>query len=320
MAGYGGYKPPSYAGSRTTGTYNSPYATAATSRASSMAKYYADQKAAAKAKADRELRLRKQSAAAQAKALAQAKAKREADARAQQAQRARLIEVNTGAGQPGGVGGNYGGKFTGISASGSDGGGAYGGGGGSGSYGGGGGSGGGGGGGTSGGGSGSGGANSGDKSVTDARTKALNDALAAIAAQYGAEYAQLAADMVGVGNQYRLQTQGIADQKKDARRAAIEDAVRRGIARSSIYEQNDSRVVKEAADAQAQVTGEFGTQDTVGAEGSRARRIASAMKLLGQQKETAETQAETQSAAGQLDLESLLALIGTGVAGTSLAA
>ena len=157
--------------------------------------------------------------------------------------------------------------------------------------------------------------------IDTARQKALQDALAAIAAQFGMTDAELKMQLGDLSNYFRQQDEVITEQKDQAKRAAIEDAVRRGIGRSSIYEGNVADVIEQAADAKAQLAQEYGTEATVGKgrAGSRARQIQSALKLLVQQKQTAQTQAKTTSAKGQLDLESLLALIGTGIAGTDFA-
>jgi hypothetical protein len=113
----------------------------------------------------------------------------------------------------------------------------------------------------------------------------------------------------------------ISEESQAAKRAAVEDAVRRGIGRSTIYTGNVEDVVEQEADAKAALAQEYGTSAVLGKgkEGARARQIQSALKLLVQQKQAAETQAKTASAKGQLDLESLLALIGTGISGTNFA-
>jgi hypothetical protein len=160
--------------------------------------------------------------------------------------------------------------------------------------------------------------NPGDDDVDTAREDALQAALDAIAAQYGAKEAELLADLAGVGTQYRLRTQALAKQEEVARRAALEDSVRRGIARSSLAASAQNDITTEVTDTQAQIAGEFGTDDTVGARGTRAQSIQSALQLLLQQLQSAETQATSQSQAGEVDLESLLALIGTGINGSNV--
>lgn len=137
-------------------------------------------------------------------------------------------------------------------------------------------------------------------------------------AQFGMTEAELGMQEGELANVFKLQEKQIAEEKRLAKRAAIEDAVRRGIAQSSLYLQKDTEVTKAAADAISQLEGEYGTKK-VGRkqEGSRARRIQSAKKTLKQQRDAAVAEAKTSSAKGKLDLESLLALIGTGISGTN---
>ena len=132
------------------------------------------------------------------------------------------------------------------------------------------------------------------------------------------EEATLLADLAGLGNTWRTMNYDINQVEKDASRANIENMVRRGIFHSSTRAQEGAKITKAAADQRMKVTEEFGTQSTAKASGTKARQIDSALKLLKQQKLTADKRAKAQSAAGQLDLESLLALIGLGVEGTSL--
>ena len=120
-----------------------------------------------------------------------------------------------------------------------------------------------------------------------------------------------------LGNVFKLQQDQIVREEQLAKRAAIEDAVRRGIARSTVYAQNVADVVGQSSKAKSQLAQEYGTKKTTGKQGSRARSIESAIKLLKSQKQTAEQEAKSSSAKGQLDLETLLALVGTGISGTN---
>lgn len=152
-----------------------------------------------------------------------------------------------------------------------------------------------------------------EPTIDEARAQALKDALAAIAAEYGFNLADLQAQQGDLSNYFKMALNDVQEQERVARRGAIEDAVRRGIAQSSIYAKNAADVIKEGADTRAELTQEYGGQ------GSRARQLQSAINLLAQQKQAAETEARTTSAQGELDLETLLALIGTGIQGTNFA-
>ena len=155
--------------------------------------------------------------------------------------------------------------------------------------------------------------------LEEARAKALKDAIAAIGAQYGMQAGEMNLQQTQLGNTWRQQNADIVRQTDQMQRQTTEDAVRRGIGRSSIYAQNMGDVLGEEARAKSQLAQEFGTTKTTGKQGTRARQIESAMKLLGQQRAMAIQQAKSQSAKGELDLETLIALIGTGIAGTNFA-
>lgn len=159
----------------------------------------------------------------------------------------------------------------------------------------------------------------GDKkpTVQEARATALQDAIAAIRAQFGMQNADLMRQQGGLGNIFKLQSSEIDRESEQMKRQTIEDAVRRGIGRSSIYAGNMADVIGQEKQARSTLAQEYGTQKTTGKAGSRARALESAIKLLGQQRLTAEQQAKSQSAKGELDLETLLALVGTGISGTN---
>ena len=152
------------------------------------------------------------------------------------------------------------------------------------------------------------------------RAQALKDALAAIGAQFAFERGNLTTQLGSLGNQWTMRNLEIEQQREDERRKMLEVMVQRGIAKSTLTAQGYTDIEEQVQKAKGQNLQQFGTKETAGEHGTAAQQLQSAIELIVKQRAAAEQQARARAAAGELDLESLLELIGTGVAGSGMAA
>jgi len=139
----------------------------------------------------------------------------------------------------------------------------------------------------------------------DLGDEALNATLAAIAAQFGMTGEQLLADEGQAGRQYRQILAGMQQQQRDDLEATRDDLVGRGILRSGETLENEARLAKGFAQnkSAAQADRDFTLAD-----------IAGQRAALGPQQAAAEASAKAAHAASELDLETLKALYGGGLA------
>ncbi len=166
-----------------------------------------------------------------------------------------------------------------------------------------------------------------DSDLERLRSERLAAAISAIGAQFASQEGQLNSQ---IGDIKDLFNRGIADSLRTedtAIRNQEADAAGRGLGRSGIFAQDLARALAPIAENRADLIGKTGFeeglrnfQDQLGIEdisgietGTAIRDIESQIGLLGQQRASAEAEAQLQAEQDQLDIAELLALITAGL-------
>lgn len=143
------------------------------------------------------------------------------------------------------------------------------------------------------------------------REQALSDALGAINASYAHQETTFDAAMGDLA----AEEERLLLENKQAKRTGIigteATAAGRGLGHSGIYAEGLAELLAEVARQEAQVIGEYSTEE--GNYGTRARDIESQRKLLGQQKAFEISKAKTASLREKLDLERMQAMLNAGM-------
>jgi len=139
------------------------------------------------------------------------------------------------------------------------------------------------------------------------RKDRLDAALAAIAAQFDYDEADLEGQKAALVELFKS---GMKQNERDVtmtKEAVGDDASNRGLERSGIYAQNLARGLSPLADEASDLVRRL--NPTEGAEGTEIRSLMSQIILLAQKEAAANAGAEMESRQSELDIDQLIALI-----------
>jgi len=147
--------------------------------------------------------------------------------------------------------------------------------------------------------------------LSQLRADRLKAALAAIGAQFGYQEGELTGQQRALRQLFDKGQLDLSRLNERNVEGIGNAAAERGILRSGIHAEQQSEEAGRAAEAEGELEGKLSYEE--GAEGTEVRSIMSALKLLGQQRAGAESEAKLQSEQDELDVAQLVALMNAGL-------